>query len=690
MSTIMAPDLKKKSKQVHGENKHSLLLDAYEHAYTSRYLDEKMLILIRQGKSFFHIGCMGHEAVQVACGLAMEKNHDVLFPYYRDQALVMTLGQTAEECLLSFFGKKGDPHGNGRQMPMHYGNQRINVPSSSSSTGTQFLQAVGYALAAQRLYEQKKIPSLPVTMCTTGDGTTSQGEFYEALSWAAKDQAPIIFLVENNRYAISVEINEQRPGGRVAENFANFYGLTTQKIDGCDFKESYEHLSAAISKVRKGQGPMLIDADVVRLLPHSSSDDDKKYRTEEDRQEDQKRDPVKLLRAQILKKNAATQNELTDLEARIKKDVEAAVARAEKADDPAPESAIDYVWSTKKADEALPLDQFALESDPTVMVDAINRALKEELANDSKMLVFGQDVAKGKGGVFTATRGLTDQFGDQCFNAPLAEASIVGVAIGMALCGLKPVPEIQFGDYIWTAMMQIRNELATMRYRSNNAYSAPVVIRVPVGGYIHGGLCHSQNIEATFSHFPGIKIALPSTAIDAYGLLKEAINGDDPVLFLEHKALYRQGFARSNLPKENNYRIPFGKGAIRREGKHATIITYGILVQRALEAATQLSSEGFEVEVIDLRTIVPYDKELIYASLKKTNRALVLYEDMRFMGFGAEIASDIAEFCFAELDAPVMRLAAKDTPVPYSPALEGYILPQSSDILKKAKELLAF
>lgn len=665
-----------------------LQLAAYKLMFESRVLDEKMLIMLRQGKSYFHIGAMGHEAVQTACGMAMRSGVDYLFPYYRDQALCMALGQTSYECLLAFLAREDDPHGGGRQMPMHYGNRRINVPTSSSSTGTQFLQAVGSAFAGMRL--AKKGAPMDVTVVTTGEGTTSQGEFYEALSWAAREKAPIIFLVENNRYAISVEIHDQRPGGVVADNFKSFYGVNVVSVDGCDFAESYTVLNAALERARCGEGPSLIDADVVRLLPHSSSDDDKKYRTAEDLAYDKARDPIKLLRTELIKQKFATSGELDELEQTIRDFVDREADRALLASMPAREDAIAHVWAEAKQ-EVEPSLTVDASTEPTVMVDAINRALREGIKNDERILVFGQDVAHGKGGVFTATRGLTAEFGsERCFNGPLAEASIVGVAIGYALRGFRPVPEIQFGDYIWTAMMQIRNELATIRYRSNNHFSAPVVIRVPVGGYIHGGLCHSQNIEATFAHFPGLKIALPSTAIDAYGLLKNAMQGDDPVLFLEHKALYRQSFARSILPLDDKYHLPFGKAAIRKEGTDLTVVTYGILVQRALEAALTVASEGLNVEVIDLRTIVPYDREAVIASVRKTGKVLVFHEDMRFMGFGAEIAADLAEHCFTDLDAPIVRLAAKDAPVPYNWDLEEEILPQPKDILHAIRELGAY
>lgn len=686
MSLNMAENRRVKKKSIAD----SRLLAGYEIMYISRLLDEKMLILLKQGKSFFHIGAMGHEALQVACGLAMKSGFDYLFPYYRDQALCLALGQSPYECFLSFLARKDDPHGGGRQMPMHYGNQRLNIPTSSSSTGTQFLQALGSALASQRLFESQEQKVMSVTVCTTGEGTTSQGEFYEAISWAARIKAPIVFLVENNGYAISVAIDEQRPGGKIAENFGSFIGLNVEKVDGCNFSESFDVMHRAIERARCGEGPSLIDAQVVRLLPHSSSDDHKKYRTEKDLKAELLRDPIKLMRQKLLKNNLIGEGELNILESRLKEQVEEASDKALAAPMPERQEATTHVWAEQK-EPVVRAPEISKTTEPVVFVDAINRALGEALAENNKTLIFGQDVARGKGGVFTATRGLTERFGDErCFNAPLAEASIIGVSIGLALRGFRPIPEIQFADYIWTAMMQIRNELATIRYRSNNNFNAPVVIRVPVGGYIHGGLCHSQNIESTFAHIPGLKIALPSTALDAYGLLKRAIAQEDPVLFLEHKALYRQSFARSLLPSSTSYELPFGVGAIRRAGSDVTVVTYGILVQRALEAALTLSSEKIDVEVIDLRTIVPYDRELVMNSVRKTGKILILHEDMRFMGFGAEIASDIAEHCFMDLDAPVKRLAAKDTPVPYNWDLEEEILPQAADIIAAIKDLATY
>lgn len=670
------------------------LINSYRLMQTSRALDRKMLILLKQGKSFFHIGCMGHEAIQAAGALVLQKKHDWLFPYYRDQTFCLGMGQTPLDCFLAFLARGSDPNSGGRQMPQHYGDKRYNIPTSSSSTGTQFLQAVGNAFASMREFKAANInakkTAYEVSVVCSGDGTTSQGEFHEALSWATREKAPVIFLVENNGYAISVPLSDQRPSGSVLELGKGYPGLLSLAVDGCDFIASFDIFKRAVTHARLGQGPCLIDASVVRLLPHSSSDDDKKYRNALDLEKEKSRDPISLLKDFLLTNKIATAKQISIIDDEVHEAVEKAAAQAEQAAMPTRDSAMNFVWSdeSEPVENEVKLDKDAKEY---VVVDAINRALAEELAANEKVMVFGQDVAKGKGGVFTATRGLTEKFGDaRCFNAPLAEASIVGVAIGLAMRGFRPVPEIQFGDYIWTAMMQIRNELATVRYRSNNAFECPVVIRVPVGGYIHGALCHSQNIEATFAHIPGLKIALPSTAIDAYGLLKRAIRGRDPVLFLEHKALYRQAFAKSFLPTDDNFEIPFGKAAIRRTGNDLTIISYGILVQKALEAARICAEENIDVEVIDLRTIRPYDWDLIAASTKKTGKVLVLYEDNRFMGFGAELAAEISEQLFDYLDGPVMRLAGKDSPIAFNWDLEEELLPQMSDILTSIKKLHAY
>ena len=665
------------------------LVQAYKNMVQSRGLDEKMLILLKQGKGYFHIGAMGHEAAQTAMAMALQPGRDWAYPYYRDQALCTGLGMTADEIFLSFLARAADPSSGGRQMPQHYGHKQWNIPSQSSPTGTQFLQATGCALASVRNAGVVKGPAdHEVTVVCSGDGTTSQGDFHEALNWAAREKAPVIFLIEDNGYAISVPVRDQTPGGKVANLGRGYDGLVTIEVDGCDFPKSFEAMTDAVARARRGDGPTLIVADVVRLLPHSSSDDQRKYRPEHELNDDKARDPIAALKKLILERGASTELEIVQLEATVKQHIDDAADRAEASPMPARHTAAK--WVTSEEPEPA-LVEPTVDGDGIVLVDAINRALAEELAHNPKVLVFGEDVAGEKGGVFTATRGLTSKFGvDRVFNSPLAESSIVGVAIGLAVRGYKPVPEIQFGDYVWTAMMQIRNEVATMRYRSNNMWASPVVIRIPIGGYIHGALCHSQNIESFFAHIPGLKIALPSTALDAYGLLKAAIRGNDPVLFLEHKGLYRQGHCKSQLPTDTDWVLPFGKAAIRRPGTDLTVITYGALVQRALAGAEALADEGFSCEVIDLRSLNPVDWDTLTQSVKKTGKCLVVHEDCRFVGYGAEIAAEITERCFEHLDGPVRRLAGEDTPVPYNWDLEEEILPQPEDVLAAMRDLVRY
>jgi 2-oxoisovalerate dehydrogenase E1 component len=667
------------------------LLQAYRNMCLSRSLDEKMLVLLKQGKGFFHIGATGHEAVQTATAMALEPGRDWAYPYYRDQALCTGLGMTAEEVLLSFLARGADPNSGGRQMPQHYGHTRWNIPSQSSPTGTQFLQATGCALATIRNHAAdpaattKQTVDYEVTVVAAGDGTTSQGDFHEALNWASREKAPVIFLIEDNGYAISVPVREQTPGGKVAHLGRGYDNLKTVEVDGCDLLASFVALRDAVARGRRGEGPTLVVASVVRLLPHSSSDDQRKYRPEDELAKDRARDPLPALKRLLLERGATTELELAQLEASVKADVDAAADRAEASPMPARETAKAWVLSG----DAEPAQvEPRLVGEGIVLVDAINRALSEELARNDRTLVFGEDVAGDKGGVFTATRGLTARHGaHRVFNSPLAESSIIGVGIGLAVRGYKPVPEIQFGDYVWTAMMQIRNELASMRYRSNNAWACPMVVRIPIGGYIHGALCHSQNIESFFAHIPGLKIALPSSALDAYGLLKAAIRGNDPVLFLEHKGLYRQAWCKSPLPEGTDWVLPFGKAAVRRSGTDLTVITYGALVQRALASADILKDEGIDCEVIDLRTLNPVDWECLQASVQKTGKCLVLHEDCRFNGYGAEIAAELGERCFSFLDAPIRRLAGEDTPVPYNWDLEEEILPQPEDVTIAMRDL---
>src|SRR3990167_4641274 len=595
----------------------------------SREIDNKGMNLLRQGKTFFHIAAAGHEAIQTAVGMNLDPQKDWLFPYYRDLTLVLTAGVTPKEFFLQCFAKADDPSSGGRQLPCHYGAPHIKLPSQSSNTGTQFLQAVGTALASVK----EGIDS--ITYVSSGEGATSEGEFHEAINWASREKLPLLFVIENNRYAISVPISQQTGGvgSSIAEMMAGFENLLRLKVDGTDFEESYHSVKKALDYLKSKKGPVLIEADVVRLQSHSSSDDQKKYRDPKELEKDLMNCPLNKLSHKLIASGILTQAEYD----KMKKD-----------------------------------------------------AHHEEMAKNDEMFIFGEDIADGKGGVFTATKGLSTKFGNErVFNSPLAEASIMGVAVGMSLAGMKPVIEIQFGDYIWPAIMQMKNELVTFRYRSNNTWTTPVVIRVAVGGYIHGGLYHSQNIEAIFAHMPGIYIAFPSNAADAKGLLKTACRINDPVLFLEHKGLYRQSFAITPEP-DDEYLVPFGKAKVVREGNDITVISYGVSLWDSVLAAKKLQDEGFSVEIIDLRTIIPLDTETIFNSVRKTNKAVIVHEDILTGGFGGEIAAQISEFCFEHLDGPIKRIAAKDSHIPYSPALEDAILPNCARIYRGIKELLEY
>jgi 2-oxoisovalerate dehydrogenase E1 component len=651
-----------------------------------RSIDNKAMNLLRQGKTFFHIAGSGHEAIQVAAGLALDPHKDWFFPYYRDVALTQAIGVTPYEFFLQSFAKDADPSSGGRQLPCHWGHPNINLPAQSSPTGTQFLQAVGAALAQVRKGQKN------IAYVSSGEGTTSQGEFHEAVNWASRTKLPVLFVVENNKYAISVPVTLQS-GGRgssVSEMMAGYANLHRAKIDGTDYFECVEKIDEAIKYIKSGKGPALIEAEVVRLLSHSSSDDQKKYRSPEDLQRDLQKDPIQQFIKKLVSQKIISEEEYQSLKKDVEKEVNEAADRAIKADDPKAETATRFVFDESSLKDDLEYEKTTPSGNKIVMVDSLNHALMEEMERDDKVYMFGEDIADNKGGVFTVTKGLSNKFGeDRVFNSPLAEASIMGVAIGMALTGLKPVVEIQFGDYIWPAFMQMKNELATIRYRSKNKWTSPVVVRVAVGGYIHGGLYHSQNIESIFAHIPGIYIAFPSNAADAKGLMKTAIRLNDPVLFCEHKGLYRQSSAMSPEP-DKDYLVPFGKAKVVREGNDITVVSYGVSLWDSVLAAKKLEEEGYSVEVIDLRTIIPLDEETIFNSVKKTNKAIVIHEDTFTGGFGAEIAARISDNCFKFLDGPVKRVAALDSHIPYSPILENAILPNRNRVYNGIKELLEF
>ena len=656
------------------------IMDLYQKMFTSRKLDEKMLILLKQGKSFFHIGASGHEAAQLAAANLMKQNQDWSFPYYRDGAFCIGIGMTPREQLLSFLARADDPNSGGRQMPQHYGHKKLRIVSQSSPTGTQFLQAVGCALA------RKMSKANDIVYVSSGEGTTSQGDFHEAINWASNAKAPVIFHIQDNEYAISTHRSDQM-ADTVYAMTSGYKNLARYNVDGSDYFETSLAFKESFRRARGGKGPSVVISNVVRLLPHSSSDDQRKYRLETALKEDLKKDPLKKLEEDCVKVDFIATREFKKIRNAVSSQIDIDAEWAEAQHHPDPDSALDYIYSNSPFPKE---KKYKSISKQIVIVDAINHALHEEMTLNEKMVIYGQDIADPKGGVFTATKGLSEKFGNKrVFNSPLAESSIVGTAVGMAIAGYKPVVEIQFGDYIWTAMMQIRNEVVTMRYRSNNDWFCPMVIRVPVGGYIHGALCHSQSIDGYFIHMPGIYIVYPSNASDAKGLLKMACRMDDPVLFMEHKGLYRQGYAATEEP-DSDYIIPFGKGRLVTNGNYLTLVTWGAMVQKSVEAVQELSLEENVVEIIDLRTLNPIDFDILEVSIIKTGKVLIVHEDNLTNGPGAEISAIISENFFECLDSPIRRVAAKDSPIPFNWVIEEKILPQTKDISNAIEELLEY
>jgi 2-oxoisovalerate dehydrogenase E1 component len=728
----------KKSRDYEGLT-HEQLIEAYRIMYTSRRIDDREILLKRQQKIFFQMSGAGHEVIGVVAGMTLKPGYDWFYPYYRDRALCLALGAKPLEMFLQAVGAADDPSSGGRQMPSHWGYKRLNIVTQSSPTGSQILQAVGCAEAGRYFSQHPPAAEIPlfakdakngapdyrqfkdvsfhgdeISYVSLGDGTTSEGEFWEAMNASALGKLPVIFSVQDNGYAISVPVEVQTAGGSISRLVSGFPNFHFEEVDGTDPLASYAAFQRAAEYCRQGHGPAFVHAHVIRPYSHSLSDDERLYRPDSERERDAARDPVSRTQMFLLREGILDEKGINELERKVEEELQAAVDRALEALPPAPESVKQFVYSPDLDPTSAAFDTQVLvgpdsadgkKPAPKTMADLINLTLRDEMKRDERIVIFGEDVAdcsreeylkrklvKGKGGVFKLTFGLQCEFGnDRVFNSPLAEAAIVGRATGMATRGLKPVVEIQFFDYIWPAMMQIRDELSVIRWRSNNAFSCPVVIRVAIGGYLTGGaIYHSQCGESAFTHIPGLRVVFPSNALDAAGLLRTAIRCDDPVLFLEHKRLYRETYGRAPYPG-SEYMIPFGKARIVQPGTDLTVITYGAVVPRALQAAQKLEREhGVKVELVDLRCLNPFDWETIAASVNKTNRALIAYEDTLSWGYGAEIAARIADQLFDRLDAPVRRVAAADTFVAYQPILEDAILPQANDLFRAMKELAEY
>jgi 2-oxoisovalerate dehydrogenase E1 component len=696
----------------------------------SRRLDDREILLKRQQRIFFQISGAGHEALLAAAGMVLKPGYDWFYPYYRDRALCLMLGVTPLDMLLQAVGAADDPSSGGRQMPSHWGSKKLNIVTQSSPTGTQLLQAVGCAEAGRyfakhpeaakkadgdyRQFKDVVFHGDEVAYVSCGEGTTSQGEFWEAMNSASNLKLPVLILVEDNEYAISVPVEVQTAGGNISRLMANFPDFHFEECDGTDFVASYAALKRAVEHIRAGKGPGFVHGHVVRPYSHSLSDDERLYRPDKERREGTKRDPISRLQAFLIGEGILDDKAVAELEREVKEEVEKASDQALAAALPSKDSIMQFVYSphvdpTSPAFDSKPVAAAQEEkigsAREKTMADLITACIRDEMRRDPRVIVFGEDVAdcsrqqyleeklvKGKGGVFKLTAGLQMEFGkDRAFNSPLAEANIVGRTVGMATRGLKPVVEIQFFDYIWPAMHQLRNELPLIRWRSNDSFSCPAVIRVAIGGYLTGGaIYHSQSGESIFTHIPGLRVVFPSNALDANGLLRTAIRCDDPVMFLEHKRLYREPFGRAPYPGPEHM-IPFGKARIWRQGSDLTVVTYGALVPRTLQAAKRAERDhGINVELIDLRTLNPYDWEAIATSVRKTNRVIVAYEDTLSWGYGAEIAARIAGELFDDLDAPVRRVAAMDTFVAYQPVLEDEILPQADDLYDAMVKLAEF
>lgn len=656
------------------------VVEMYRLMLMARRVDDRMWALQRQGRAAFVLGSSGHEAIQVGSAFALDRDKDWIMPYYRDMGVALAWGFSPEDVFLAVFAKKNDTMSGGRQLPSHWSDPDKRVFTQSSVIGTQWPHAAGIA------HGLKNQGSDAVCVVYGGEGSTSEGDWHEAMNWAGIHKLPLIFVIENNQYAISVP-SEEEVAGKLADR-AQGYGFPGYAIDGNAPFEVVETMQRAVARARSGAGPTLIEAETYRYYAHTSDDNDTLYRTREEVETWRKKDPLARLQQYLIENRMLTEAEEAAIDESVTLELAEAVDRAEAS--PNPDEPTERVYARViEPGPAQTSPEPAQVGGEVNLITSINRALHEVMEANPDTVFFGEDVARKKGGVFKASEGLTERFGaKRCFNTPIAESSIVGCAIGMAATGFKVLPEIQFADYIHPAFDQIVSEAARISYRSDGRWNCPIVIRTPYGAGIHGALYHSQSVEAYYAHVPGLKVVVPSTPADVKGLLHTAVEDPDPVMFLEPKKLYR--LAKGAYP-DGDHRVPLGRAAIRNEGTDLTIIAYGAMAHFAVEAVPILEGLGVSPEVIDLRSLKPLDWPTIEQSVKKTSRVLIVHEDNEFVGYGAEIAAQVADKTFEWLDAPVKRYALGDVPImPYAGSLENslYITPEG--IAEKAQELAKY
>ncbi len=667
----------------------------YRLMHLGRSLDEKAARYLKMSKGWsYHAPCAGHEGIQLALGLSVQRGSDFLFPYYRDLLTVLAAGLTVEEIVLNGLSKATDPASGGRHMSNHFAKPSMRIQNVSSCVGSHSLHAVGVARAIQRFDGPE------IAFYSSGESATSEGYFYEALSGACREKLPVVFVLQNNGYGISVPVHEQSANTNIADNFHGFRNLLVLNCDGTSIFDSWRVMQEACAYAREGRGPAMVHADCVRIGAHSNSDRHELYRDEEELAEARRRDPLLRLRAFILEHEMLGGEELAAIEAENLRLLDEESARAESAPNPDPASVLRHVYADDTHVCPLTNEEFTRimekhggEAETVTLRDAINRTLRDEFRRNPHTFLWGQDVAsRDKGGVFNITKGMLQEFGNvRVFNAPIAEDFILGTANGF--CRYSDdiwvvVEGAEFADYFWPAMEQLVNT-AHEHWRSNGQFAPNIIVRLASGGYIQGGLYHSQSIEAALANIPGLRIVMPAFAEDAAGLLRCAFRTRGVTIYLEPKFLYNHPWAKTRYPLPELC-VPIGRARLRREGGDISIITYGNTVHLALRAAERLAEEGVSCDVLDLRSVLPYDRDAIAATVAKTGKAMVLHEAARTGGFGGEIAAYIGEELFEHLDAPVRRIASLDTPVGFAKILESAILVGEEQIVTAGRDLAGY